>query len=61
MLVTDDHEFFCVQAMSIIAENILVKQVQTWVKEAQPCRRHGVEETHPPIRVELAVEIMPGV
>ena len=30
-------------------------------EEARPHDRHGVEETHPPIRVKFAGEIMPGV
>ena len=61
MLVTDDHKFFRVFARSVIAENILMEQVQTLVKEARPRGRNGVEDTHPPIRVKLAGEIIPGV
>ena len=61
MLVTDDHEVFHVFARSVIAENILMQQVQTLVKEAQPHDHNGVEDTHPPIRVKLAGEIIPGV
>ncbi len=61
MLVTDDHKFFRVCARSVIAENILMEQVQTLVREARPRDRNGVEDTHPPIRVKLAGEIIPGV
>ena len=61
MLVTDDHKFFRVFARSVITENILMEQVQTLVKEARPRDCNGVEDTHPPIRVKLAGEIIPGV
>ena len=61
MLVTDDHKFFRVLARSVIAENILMEQVQTLVKEARPCDRNGIEDTHPPILVKLAGEIIPGM
>ena len=45
----------------MIAENILIEQVQTLVKEARPRDRNSVEDTQPPIRVKLAGEIIPGV
>ena len=65
MLVTDHHKFFRVFAKSIIAENILMTQVHTIVREARYMYRspgkNGVEEIHPPIRVRLAGEVIPGM
>ena len=38
-----------------------MEQVQTLVKEARPRDCNGVEDTHPPIRVKLAGEIIPSI
>ena len=61
MLMTDDHEFLHICDRSVIAENVLMEQVQTLVKEARPRDHNGVEETHPPICVKLGGKIIPGV
>ena len=62
MLVTDDHTFFRSFAESSIAENILLTQVEAIVKVARKqVGKDGVEATHPPLRVKLAGDIIPGM
>ena len=56
MVVANDHPFFKVFGKNTIAENMLLGQVQAFVKEAQLFE--GVEDTYPLIHVKAAGEIM---
>ena len=61
-VVTNDHTFFRAFAQSSVAENILLSQVEALVNAAQKCvNKAGREATHPPLRVKLAGEIIPGL
>ena len=55
MLATDDHVFFRAFAQSVIAENVV--QVEMLIKAARPHK----EDSHPPVRVKLAGEIIPAM
>ena len=55
MLVADDHRFFSVFAQSPIAENILLSQVETLIKDTHPCEGWCDK------CVKFAGEIMPGL
>ena len=57
LIIADDHKFFKYFALSEIAENVLVTQVQTLVKEAQP-RPTGVMDSRPPVRIKVAGEVI---
>ena len=60
MLVTDDHRFFSVFAQSPNAENILLGQVETLLKDGR-YSTDSATSSHSPLGVKLAGEIIPGM
>ena len=59
MVITEDHKFNCL-ALSEIAHNVLVTQVQTLVKEAQPHAK-GVMDSRQPVCIKVDGEVISGM